>query len=70
MLGSLGTRRGCCNFSQGFQLNLGETLRNQEGKSPQSDAIQGSEDLSGMHIHESLEGILKKSMSPMVPSRG
>ena len=68
-LWSLGTWTGCCNFSRGFRLNLGETLRNQQGKSHQSDAIQGSKDLLGMHIHESLEGILKKSMSQMVPSR-
>ena len=59
-LRSLGTGTGCCNFSQGFQFNLGETLRSQQGKSHQSDAMQGSKDLLSMHIHESPEGILKK----------
>lgn len=60
---------GCCNFSQGLQLILGETLRNHQRKKHQSDAIQGSKDLLSVLTRESLEGILKKSMSQMVPSR-
>lgn len=68
-LRSQGTPAGCCNFPQGLELSLGETLRNQQGKSHQSDAVQGSEDLLSLHVYESLEGILKKSVSQMAPSK-